>query len=315
MKVLVVSGFLGAGKTTFIQELIHHLDGTVAVYENEFGTADVDAAHLRNQGTGSVWESLEDCICCTGGKDFASTFLAIAGQEDPDWLIVEPTGVAELSGVLANAEKVAYSQIEILPAATIVDAMSWKQERAAAQELFSDQIAHAAHIAISKAGLAGFGSVEEVRTYIEGLNPSCDIVRTDCSDPGFWARLQGVSPLAGGTGTAPEEDLASLEDEHEHHVHHHDHHEHGFETKAICDVWLPTPAHLVWLLDAMAEGAFGAVTRAKGIVTCGNEPIRFDYVSGTWAVTGEQGEAGSRTAVFIGQDLHGLEDFFKGRQA
>lgn len=66
MRALVVSGFLGAGKTTFIQELVHRTGKDVVIYENEYGEADVDARRLRADSDIKVWESVENCICCSG---------------------------------------------------------------------------------------------------------------------------------------------------------------------------------------------------------------------------------------------------------
>ena len=103
MRVLVISGFLGAGKTTFIQELVRRTGKDVVIYENEYGEADVDAQALRADVPDlKVWESVERCICCSGRQDFASSVLTISNTLDPDYLIVEPTGVARLSNVQGN---------------------------------------------------------------------------------------------------------------------------------------------------------------------------------------------------------------------
>ncbi len=91
MKILVVSGFLGAGKTTFIQELVRRTGRDFAIYENEYGQADIDARRLRQDSDLKVWESTENCICCSGKQDFATSVLTISNTIDPEYLIVEPT--------------------------------------------------------------------------------------------------------------------------------------------------------------------------------------------------------------------------------
>lgn len=105
MRVLVVSGFLGAGKTTFIQELARRTGRDFVVYENEYGQADIDAKVLSETDELSVWESTENCICCSGKQDFAASVLTIANTLDPEYLVVEPTGVARLSSVLETSTR------------------------------------------------------------------------------------------------------------------------------------------------------------------------------------------------------------------
>ena len=100
MKILIVSGFLGAGKTTFIKRLARNVDQRFAILENEYGAAGIDGARLgqNRQGTQkNVWEMTEQCICCIGKKDFAASVLTIANVVDPEYLIVEPTGVGSLA--------------------------------------------------------------------------------------------------------------------------------------------------------------------------------------------------------------------------
>ena len=103
MKILIVSGFLGAGKTTFIKRLARNVDQRFAILENEYGAAGIDGARLgqNRQGTQkNVWEMTEQCICCIGKKDFAASVLTIANVVDPEYLIVEPTGVGSLARII-----------------------------------------------------------------------------------------------------------------------------------------------------------------------------------------------------------------------
>ena len=105
MKILIVSGFLGAGKTTFIKRLARNVDQRFAILENEYGAAGIDGARLgqNRQGTQkNVWEMTEQCICCIGKKDFAASVLTIANVVGPEYLIVEPTGVGSLARIIEN---------------------------------------------------------------------------------------------------------------------------------------------------------------------------------------------------------------------
>ena len=121
MKILVVSGFLGAGKTTFIKTLSQKIDKKIAVLENDYAAVNNDEDILKNQTDLSVWEQTEKCICCTGKSDFAMDILTISNTLNPDFLIGEPTGVGYLSKVIANIQKIEYEQISLLSPVTVVD--------------------------------------------------------------------------------------------------------------------------------------------------------------------------------------------------
>ena len=130
MKILIVSGFLGAGKTTFIKRLARNVDQRFVILENEYGAAGIDGARLgqNQQGTQkNVWEMTEQCICCTGKKDFAASVLTIANVVDPEYLIVEPTGVGSLAQIIENLRQIEYERIQLLSPATIVDVYSYRR--------------------------------------------------------------------------------------------------------------------------------------------------------------------------------------------
>ena len=108
MQVLIISGFLGAGKTTFIKELLKHTDKEIAILENELGDISVDTDTLKeddSQEEINIWELTEGCICCSTKGNFASTILTIANAVDPEYLIVEPTGVGMLGNIIGNIKQ------------------------------------------------------------------------------------------------------------------------------------------------------------------------------------------------------------------
>ena len=108
MKILVVSGFLGAGKTTFIRTLAERTKKDFAVMENEYGAVNVDGDLLEQTNDLNIWELTEGCICCSMQNDFATSILTIANTVDPEYLIVEPTGVGMLSKIIENIQKIEY---------------------------------------------------------------------------------------------------------------------------------------------------------------------------------------------------------------
>lgn len=299
MRVLAVSGFLGAGKTTFIQELARRTGREFVIYENEYGQADIDAATLSGSDGLSVWESTENCICCTGKQDFASTVLTIANTLDPDYLVVEPTGVARLSSVLANVGMVSYERISVLEPVTVVDAGAWSHQRARFPEIYEDQVASAGTVVVSKVGGAMPGELAALRSWVEGLNPGARVV----DEP--WERLGDAwfcELLERGAAGAPAVAAAKVAGDGAPDAD-------GFASLSLEGVALPSESHLLWLLDAVVAGVFGEVVRAKGHLRCGGQWLRFDVVDRMWSVCGwepgESAQTGPRPGlgVFIGPDL------------
>ncbi len=289
MRVLVVSGFLGAGKTTFIQELARRTGRDFVVYENEYGQADIDAQALAESDGLSVWESTENCICCSGKQDFASSVLVIVNTLDPEYLVVEPTGVARLSSVLDNVNQVSFQRISLLKPLVIVDALAWETQRERFADIYLDQVVTAPVVVLSKVQHAGPGQVEAVRAWVAKHNPNAKIVDQpyrDLPDEWFSELLeQDLDPQKAAVtpSSAPAEE--------------------DFDRMSLAGIALPSENHLLWFLDRLVAGYFGEVVRAKGLLPCGSQWLRFDVVDRTWAVTGAQApEEGEKAAmgVFIG---------------
>lgn len=294
MRVLVVSGFLGAGKTTFIQELARRTGRDFVVYENEYGQADIDAQVLSQTDELSVWESTENCICCTGRQDFASSVLTIANTLDPEYLVVEPTGVARLSSVVDNVNQVSYERISLLQPLVIVDAVAWARQRERFEDVYLDQVTSAPVVALSKVQHAGAGELDAVRAWVREKNPAAHIVDVpyDQLDDSFFSGLL-EHDLEPGRSAAPVEKGAPADDD--------------FESLSLAGIDLPSESHLLWFLDALVAGVFGEVVRAKGALPCGGQWLRFDVVDRAWSVTGaEEGaphEPGDAIGVFIGPEV------------
>ena len=298
MKILVVSGFLGAGKTTFIQELVRRTGRDFAIYENEYGQADIDARRLRQDSDLKVWESTENCICCSGKQDFATSVLTISNTIDPEYLIVEPTGVAKLQSILDNVNQVAWERISLLAPVTVVDAVSWQNQRTDFPEIFDNQLSAAASVVISKLSPGSEDAAEPIKQLAAEMNPQAEIIaESSYADiPDEWWNGLLTRALDGSVL----KDAAGDEDEGP-----------DLETMALTHAELPSPSHLIWLLDAASAGVFGKLARAKGTLPCGNQWVKFDLVERAWAITGDEPQEESR-CVFIGRDLlrHGLREVF-----
>lgn len=298
MKILVVSGFLGAGKTTFIQELVRRTGRDFAIYENEYGQADIDARRLRQDSDLKVWESTENCICCSGKQDFATSVLTISNTIDPEYLIVEPTGVAKLQSILDNVNQVAWERISLLAPVTVVDAVSWQSQRADFPEIFDNQLSAAASVVVSKLAPGTEDSAEPIRQLTAEMNPQAEVIaESSYADiPDEWWNSLLTRSLDGSVmtnGTSEKDEGPDL------------------ETMALTHAELPSQTHLIWLLDAASAGVFGKLARAKGTLPCGNQWVKFDLVERAWAITGDEPQEESR-CVFIGRDLlrQGLREVF-----
>ena len=298
MKILVVSGFLGAGKTTFIQELVRRTGRDFAIYENEYGQADIDARRLRQDSDLKVWESTENCICCSGKQDFATSVLTISNTIDPEYLIVEPTGVAKLQSILDNVNQVAWERISLLAPVTVVDAVSWQNQRTDFPEIFDNQLSAAASVVVSKLAPGSEDAAEPIKQLAAEMNPQAEVIaESSYADiPDEWWNGLLTRALDGSVLKDP----ASEKDEGP-----------DLETMALTHAELPSPTHLIWLLDAASAGVFGKLARAKGTLPCGNQWVKFDLVERAWAITGDEPQEESR-CVFIGRDLlrHGLREVF-----
>ena len=298
MKILVVSGFLGAGKTTFIQELVRRTGRDFAIYENEYGQADIDARRLRQDSDLKVWESTENCICCSGKQDFATSVLTISNTIDPEYLIVEPTGVAKLQSILDNVNQVAWERISLLAPVTVVDAVSWQSQRADFPEIFDNQLSAAASVVVSKLAPGSEDAAEPIKQLAAEMNPQAEVIaESSYADiPDEWWNSLLTRALDGSVL----KDAADDEDDGP-----------DLETMALTHAELPSPTHLIWLLDAASAGVFGKLARAKGTLPCGNQWVKFDLVERAWAITGDEPQEESR-CVFIGRDLlrHGLREVF-----
>ena len=231
-KVDVVSGFLGAGKTTFIKKLLADVikGEKVVLIENEFGEIAVDGGFLKDAGV-EIKEMSQGCICCSLVGDFAKSLKEILVDYTPDRIIIEPSGVGKLSDVLkAIGDVESELNVENNSAVTVVDARKCKLYHKNFGEFFNNQIQFASTVILSRTDLADQKTIDEATEVIRELNPTATIITTqlDLLSPDKLMEIL-ESPVDLKT-----EMLAELHDEHEHHHHHHEHHHHHHDEEE-CD--------------------------------------------------------------------------------
>ncbi|WP_337937034.1 GTP-binding protein, partial [Acidaminococcus fermentans] len=244
MKILIVSGFLGAGKTTFIRHLTDTLPQVdFAIFENEIGGTDLDAKVLRDVDRSlNVYEMTENCVCCTGKADFLTNLMTILSALDPEVLIVEPTGAARLSALMGAIEGLQYDALELLPPLTLVDAGTFFREKDDFSELRLDQIRHGSVLVLSKSEQLSPEETAVYRQELQELAPEAEIITGDYKKRSAdWFR----SLLEKRGGLVPAQEDHEPCQEHHHHDHdHHDHdHHHGEEALTTVTLTRVAVAH------------------------------------------------------------------------
>ncbi len=234
VKVNIISGFLGAGKTTLIKKL---LSGSVRqekiiLLENEYGEVGVDGGFMKDAGI-TVTEMNSGCICCTLVGDFQKEVDELIAKYQPDRLIIEPSGVGKLSDILAAVERTSERhEMTIAGCATVVDAGKCRMYMKNFGEFFLDQVKTANTIIMSRTQLLSAERVEKSRALLEEQHPGARIITTP------WDELSPETMLEVIESGKPIDMHLDDEDEHEHHHHHADgeechchdhehHHEHG----------------------------------------------------------------------------------------
>ena len=228
VKVNIISGFLGAGKTTLIKKLISGaMKGEkVILLENEYGEVGVDGGFMKDAGI-TVTELNSGCICCTLAGDFQKAIDDLINTYHPDRLLVEPTGVGKLSDIRRAVEEARehHPEIEITGCATVVDANRCRTYMKNFGEFFLDQIKSAETIIFSRTQLQDPERVEKSRQLVAEQNPAARIITTPWGDLSAETILDTIEhPAALLTMEDVEDDD---EDEHEHEQHHHHHDEDG----------------------------------------------------------------------------------------
>lgn len=231
-KVDLISGFLGAGKTTFIKELISKAfqGEKIVLIENEFGEIGIDSRFMQNAGI-EVTEMNSGCICCTLVGDFAKALKQVVDQFSPDRVIIEPSGVGKLSDVASAVEEMREeAQVEINSRITVVDGKKAKMHMKNFGEFFNNQIEHATTIVVSRSQMLKEDKLKECVSLLREHNKEATIITTP------WDQLSGGMILdAVSHGHDLEKELMEEHCHHEHdhdhccheeHDHHHDHEHH-----------------------------------------------------------------------------------------
>lgn len=332
-KIDIISGFLGAGKTTFIKKMIDEVfkGEKIVLIENEFGEVGIDGGFLKDAGI-QITEMNSGCICCSLVGDFGKNLHEVIDKYHPDRILIEPSGVGKLSDVMKSVIDIEKEEdVKLNGLVTVVNALKASKQMKAFGEFFNNQIEYATVVVLSRSQNATPEQLELCVKQIQTLNPKAAIITT------AWDAIKGEQILKVIEGAdslemklMAEQHAKEEAEEHEHEHHHehdenctcgcHDHH-HGHEGHHHADEvftsWGKETAHkyteeeLDYLLKALSEtDAYGTVLRSKGIIQMADGSWKqFDMVPEEYEVREGQADYTGRVCV-IGTDLK-EEDLIK----
>ena len=238
-KIDIVSGFLGAGKTTLIKKLLDEVfrGEKIVLIENEFGQIGIDGGFLKDAGV-EITEMNSGCICCSLVGDFGAALKQVLADYAPDRIVIEPSGVGKLSDVIAAVERVQAEapDLHLNSFVTVVDAVKCKIYMKNFGEFFNNQVEHASAILLSRTQKMDEAKLNTAVKLLRDKNAKAAILTTP------WDQLTGaqiLSAMEGGHSLAQElmEEIAHQHHHHEHdehcdcgcHDHDHEHHHHDHE--------------------------------------------------------------------------------------
>ena len=240
-KIDIISGFLGAGKTTLIQKLLKEaLKGEkVVLIENEFGEIGIDGGFLKDAGI-EVTEMNSGCICCSLVGDFGSALKEVVTQYNPDRIIIEPSGVGKLSDVIKAVQGVAEDvELDLNSFVTVADAKKCKMYIKNFGEFYNNQVEYAGSIILSRTGDVTEDKLNESVALLREHNEKAAIITTP------WDELSGeqiLKVMEDGNDMVKElleeEEICPVCGGHHDHEHHHDHdhehHHHDHDEECSC---------------------------------------------------------------------------------
>ncbi|WP_294151115.1 CobW family GTP-binding protein [uncultured Clostridium sp.] len=246
-KIDIISGFLGAGKTTFIKQLLREAIAgeKVVLIENEFGEIGIDGGFLKDAGI-EIREMNSGCICCSLVGDFGKSLKEVLTKYQPDRVIIEPSGVGKLSDVMKAVRDVA-SEIEVMlnSAVTVVDVNKCRMYMKNFGEFFNNQIDNAGTIVLSRTDIAAAEKVQAAVEMLREHNAAANIVTTPCSQLTGAQLLEIIEKKDDMAEELMKEAREYKQHEHHHHDHgeeecgchdhgHHHHHDHDEEEECGC---------------------------------------------------------------------------------
>ncbi len=230
-KIDIISGFLGAGKTTFIKKMLEEVfqGEKLVLIENEFGEIGIDGGFLKDSGI-EISEMNSGCICCSLVGDFGKNLREVIERFHPDRILIEPSGVGKLSDVMKSVTDLEAEQdVKLCGLITVVNTLKALKQMRSFGEFFNNQLAYATVIVLSRTQKAAPEQLEAVVQAVREKNHTAAVITTP------WDEINGkqIYKLVDEKKSLQEELMEEQKHHHDHHEHEH-HHEHGEECTCGC---------------------------------------------------------------------------------
>lgn len=299
MKILIISGFLGSGKTTFIKEMVKKTKKQFVIVENEFGKLGLDGNLIKenfNNEEIKIWELTEGCICCSLNLDFTHSILTIANTINPEYLIVEPSGVAMLSNIIEQLSKICYENIVLLSPIVIIDANNFKNNLENYSEYFLDQLNNSSKVILSKSENLSEVEFSNIKNELE-INRK--LVNFNLTHYSNWTK-QDWENLFNNEYSIKKDHKGELKvvfnkieiDK-----------EQILENISLLNIKIKNIPELIFKLNVLMSKQLGSIVRAKGYFNIKDFWFKFDLVNNNYEICGCNPMEDSRV-VIIGKKLN-----------
>ncbi len=280
MKTTVVCGQLGSGKTTFVQNILRHANAKTVVLVNDFGKLGIDGEVISSEGVDTI-ELPSGCICCTLKFDLITSINAIKQKYNPEELIIEPSGVATVSGILEALELAKIDQICVIG---IIDTTEFLElyESGAFGSFFEDQIRNSDIILINKTDLSSRETIERTRVAVESINPAAlvfETVRAAINEP--LHKTFSKKPIFRG-----DQNIALR-----------------LETLSVGLKGVTKRETIGDFFNNISEGIFGEILRAKALFKTADGDFKIDYAGGRVFLEAFNRPVQNSRVVIIGSSL------------
>ncbi len=286
MDILIVSGFLGAGKTTFIKALSEKTGKEFAILENEYSDLGIDGERLQDS-TINIWELTEGCICCSTKKDFAESVLTIANTISPDYLVVEPTGVANLGNIIKNLKRIEYEKIKLLSPLCILDTEGMRSYGNEFPDIFRSQIKSAGQVILSKTENLSTEERKAIINEVKSIDSKAIVTdRHYMEYPFEWWNEILCTYLDGSRKIEEKFDDINV----------------NLDTFSLSNVTVGSIGEFVCFMENVLRGGYGDIIRAKGSISLKEGSITFDVAGGRYSILLDEENKDSKV-IFIGNRI------------
>lgn len=292
IKVDIVSGFLGSGKTTFIRKLLNaYKNEKIVLIENEFGEIGIDGEIIKKDGF-EVIELQSGCICCSIKSSFENAISNIVEDIKPNRIVIEPTGIGLLSEIIEMFNKPSSKEKCVINSlTTIVDSIDYFDYICNFGYFFEDQIINASTLILSKTQFINDSQINNIIDSLRKLNSKAYIITED------WDNLSSsqITKLLQGEILVDLDNLYHKKNTHE-------------QMKDIRSISLKTSKiysknQLEKILDNLSSGKCGEIVRGKGFLTSDNGCLEFNYINGHYTINNSEFETEGKLCI-IGKNLN-----------